>query len=121
MSEWISVKDRLPEQLEIVLCYFDFDGMLPKCLTGFRGNDGNWKATSANVNLSMHYPSHWQPLPPPPPRESSFERWWSQFEPYQSDPSLRWIPACSSALRRGHSKVIWDAAVKANQSPDFVP
>lgn len=50
MSEWISVKDRLPEKYERVLIFDNKDGMLVGCFL-----DKPWKEAT-----------HWMPLPTPP-------------------------------------------------------
>ena len=58
MSNWISVKDRLPENGDRVLTYNSFDGIC----TGRHLGDGRWR-----VKTSYPDPvTHWMPLPEPP-------------------------------------------------------
>jgi hypothetical protein len=62
MSEWISVKDRLPENGQRVLCYNkymyvkDYD-----CV--FYDGDFNW--TGSRIG-QIEGVTHWMPLPKPP-------------------------------------------------------
>lgn len=52
-------------------------------------------------------PTHWMPLPEPPKRQSSFDAYY------------RFVPLGDST--RTFAKQIWDAAIAASKSPDFVP
>jgi hypothetical protein len=57
-SEWISVKERLPEPGERVLyCYRGFVG------EGYVTKSGEWERAGI---WTRYYPSHWMPLPEPP-------------------------------------------------------
>ena len=57
-SEWISVKERLPEPGERVLyCYRGFVG------EGYLTRSGEWERAGI---WTRYYPSHWMPLPEPP-------------------------------------------------------
>ena len=60
MSEWISVKDRLPDANESVLCYFHYGPNFPAviCENEYIGS-GMWMADGSKV-------THWMPLPEPP-------------------------------------------------------
>ncbi len=59
MSEWISVKDRLPESDDYVLCYRDSCGLSSRIMVGFYLR-GKWTCGAiGNV-------THWMPLPEPP-------------------------------------------------------
>lgn len=40
-----------------------------------------------------------------------FERWWRQQTPIDGDPVLRWVPAASTRMWRGHAMVVWSAAI----------
>lgn len=66
MSEWISVKDKLPEEGQKVLCYepdvfpderyrSDYDVAVYE--------NGRWETSNY---LGAYKPTHWMPLPPPP-------------------------------------------------------
>ena len=59
-NEWISVKDRMPEQNEQVLCYYHYEPKSPDVIcqnTYF--NNGIWMSETSKV-------THWMPLPEPP-------------------------------------------------------
>lgn len=57
MSEWISVKDRLPEpEVKEVLVWDKEESSVCPC-----NSFGGWKRL-----LSFKYISHWMPLPEPP-------------------------------------------------------
>lgn len=63
MSEWISVKDRLPELGERVLCtdghcVFEQYRVLPSCVYGVWDRMG--------LKSEMQDVTHWMPLPEPP-------------------------------------------------------
>lgn len=68
MSEWISVEDRLPEDLEPVLGYFKGHGCAV-CTFDFSVevfvNDGLQAHLSDSVPLDelAEQPTHWMPLP----------------------------------------------------------
>lgn len=67
MSEWISVKERLPEAYIDVL----FMNASPEygCYVGHRVPDGNWTDPEGNgltYEQIMKGCSHWTPLPEPP-------------------------------------------------------
>lgn len=63
MTEWISVKDRLPECFTEVFVYTDrYGGMLEMAHIGVRGWMQNGAILIPNV-------THWMPLPPPPKGE----------------------------------------------------
>lgn len=64
MSEWISVKDRLPNKEGIYICVLDLTPMV-----GFKYRtietvrySGRWLYDSKEIN----YVTHWMPLPEPP-------------------------------------------------------
>lgn len=63
MSEWISVKERLPEKNTKVLCYFKYEPNTPDviCENVYYGS-GRWMSESSKV-------THWMPLPEPPEKE----------------------------------------------------
>lgn len=69
MSEWISVKDRLPNEGVMVLA--NVEHYRPPVSVGeFSGGHWTLVCNMGTVN-DMDYdsvPSHWMPLPPPPSR-----------------------------------------------------
>jgi hypothetical protein len=59
MSEWISVDDRLPDELQSVLSFGNYDGVFQSIYRA-----GNFKkALVVWEHLSV---THWMPMPPPP-------------------------------------------------------
>lgn len=63
MSEWISVKERLPEECEDVLVYLG-EGKIDVCRLI---HNMFWGASGALYDLGDV--THWQPLPEPPKEE----------------------------------------------------
>lgn len=63
MSEWISVKERLPEPLANILCYFANE----------HRTDISWMDHSGYFAFEESYGkvTHWMPLPPPPGEEDA--------------------------------------------------
>lgn len=72
MSEWISVKDRLPEDDREVLAYYGFDNGDGYCGIRFPGvltylafdTQPHWQHESSGLRVT-----HWMPLPEPPEGE----------------------------------------------------
>ena len=62
MSEWISVKDRLPSSDVVVLIWSKEDGIN----SGWSLGDGRWRIRFFLPNT----PTHWMPLPEPPKEET---------------------------------------------------
>lgn len=67
MSEWISVKDRLPLYGRYVLGIGGEVLRLPYSVRMIRSKDGPlwW------FGLTQRYPTHWMPLPAPPAASSA--------------------------------------------------
>ena len=63
VNEWISVKDRLPEEWNRVLVYIPHIDVMT--FAKLRG--GSWYATWDSMKLD--HVSHWMPLPEPPKGE----------------------------------------------------
>ena len=62
MTEWISVKERLPDKWVWVLVCNE-NGLQPEAMdTAFIGSRGDW------IDAAFE-PTHWMPLPPPPKKE----------------------------------------------------
>lgn len=67
MSEWISVKDRLPEKIGYYLCYLDNDTIkVCKFTCGIRNDSLYWRWDNQNWTAV----THWMQLPEPPKEES---------------------------------------------------
>lgn len=70
--QWISVKDRLPEENQEVLISY---GQKPFFLIAFLYHPNHPKKDvkmfcgQNNTNYSLNYVTHWQPLPAPPQEE----------------------------------------------------
>ena len=62
MSQWISVKDRLPGKWENVLCFYKYEPDSPNvvCENTYLGG-GMWMSEADKV-------THWMPIPDPPER-----------------------------------------------------
>lgn len=60
-GQWISVKDRLPEKMELVLTYGKMFGWI-QC--GILCDNGIW--LKSNLEKIKIKPTHWMPLPKPP-------------------------------------------------------
>ena len=104
MSEWIKCSEQLPYSGQLVIIAYDSLEKIGvvRYLPGPR-----WVRDCDDREF---YPSHWQPLPEPPKRESSFEAWWGQNFHAQG-----WHDSTKLA------RFVWDAAIAASKSPDFVP
>jgi hypothetical protein len=61
MSEWISVKDRLPPDRERVLVYTIDGRMFDACFSA-----GIWYEINNGWELDFHSMTHWMNLPEPP-------------------------------------------------------
>ena len=66
MQEWISVKDRLPEQGQQVLIYSRYDFCEVALYIGI---PGKWRVTWNHDMLDADSVTHWMPLPQPPKGE----------------------------------------------------
>lgn len=70
MSEWISVKERLPESRHDVLAYDGSFVVSAQIWRNYRGPQ--WSLPSsvggceAEANFNENGITHWMPLPPPP-------------------------------------------------------
>ena len=67
MSEWISVKDRLPEHNQMVLVYRPTAHLHPSCDPEIKICEFiEWKKIGYQFESSIHEATYWQPLPEPP-------------------------------------------------------
>ncbi len=74
MSEWISVKDRLPKSGKTVLLFCVYDGLLKYQITGsYHKNNKSWYSLDWSGMGEYLIPSlknleitHWMPLPDKP-------------------------------------------------------
>lgn len=69
--EWISVKDRLPEPFESVLCYMPGETPFPTVREGFLTRDGIW--FSAWFRREDGEVEYWAEMPEPPKEKKDNE------------------------------------------------
>lgn len=68
MGEWISTKDRLPEDDQTVLCYQPGrTAALP--VIAFYDKDCSAFCVMFSWQEILIQPTHWMPLPQPPPKD----------------------------------------------------
>lgn len=106
MTNWISVKERLPRDGQEVTAWLS--DTKRQVITDYR----------AKYPWGKHV-THWAELLEPPKLESSFEQWWSERTPMADSVSYRSVALQS--VHRESAKIIWNAAIAASKSPDFVP
>ncbi len=70
MSEWISVKDRLPDVTRRYLIHARGD--VTEAI--FHTGSNSWEACNSRQFVTAE---HWQPLPSPPPKPDAFEEFWN--------------------------------------------
>lgn len=72
MSEWISVKDRLPRIGEFCLVYTPNRSIGE--FVGYIEDDGNWQfyIGGEGRSLDVSWVTHWMPLPDTPPKSEIF-------------------------------------------------
>lgn len=68
MAEWISVKDRLPQENEIVLCWKNKGGFFIGQYTGLRYTEDVYAFVAVGAYVAVGT-THWQQLPQPPKGE----------------------------------------------------
>lgn len=73
MSEWISVKDRLPDDDELVLVYTKDNVMsvCPLVIANAFANLKNLKVWEDNNGYYVSDVTHWMPLPEPPKEDDA--------------------------------------------------
>ena len=105
MSEWISVKERLPANGETVV------------VTSITGPFVSQYLEKAPWGPSI---THWMPLPPPVSQlEIKFQEWWGNLPKADGEADLRyvgWKEKCGliSPVFQMTAKCIWNAAWKAH-------
>ena len=67
MSEWISVKDRLPECGEVIAFSNQYEDYLIGCLFEFECED----VVCYSDGCEMYHVTHWMPLPEPPKEDEA--------------------------------------------------
>lgn len=68
VQEWVSVKDRLPEQFVDVLCYFPEKDYGSKAEIDYMETiDGHFVSS-----FKWGHPTHWIPLPQPPQPKNTY-------------------------------------------------
>ncbi len=66
--QWISVKDRLPENISDVLI---LSKEKESCVGYYRSSDNDWNMYNpcCSFHMELHGVTHWMPLPEPPKEE----------------------------------------------------
>lgn len=65
MNNWISVKDKMPNEGEIVMTYGSGAANTQFCQAYYRAN-GFWQELDECGDFLDDSPTHWMPLPEPP-------------------------------------------------------
>lgn len=65
MSEWISVKDKLPQESKPIIVYNKKTLQVVVAIRRYRKTKG-WVWTRNNYMIKREYITHWMPLPEPP-------------------------------------------------------
>jgi hypothetical protein len=75
MSEWISVKDQLPESDKYVLLFVPNEDpkIISGCLRTYREDYIHYVSSLYEAHFRPHNITHWQPLPSPPDQGESHE------------------------------------------------
>src|SRR6266404_1215856 len=104
MSEWISVNDRLPES-KLAICAVRVLAAACRDVTeaNFYFEGRRWEACSSRKTI---HPTHWQPLPDPPPKPDAFMEWYN----VASLSNVRLHPL-------SWYREIWDAAIASTEKP----
>lgn len=100
MSEWISVKDRLPSGNQVVLAVTEDSNIF----TCWHSSDGHWLMTGLRP-ADPGAITHWQPLPEIPPKPDAFEDWWKVY----------WHSDERTLSFQKTAKHAWDAAIASTK------
>lgn len=71
MSRWISIKDRLPEDRQRVLCYHEIRREVYLMTFCVEGNDSWFIGSMNNFYLKDDFITDWMPVPSRPKREKN--------------------------------------------------
>lgn len=71
MNEWISVKDRLPEnEDEVLICAYNTELKIQSTIVDSYNGYGCWTNFNMEYNEKIWKVTHWMPLPVAPPKET---------------------------------------------------
>ncbi len=113
MSNWISIDKAKPIDGERVLIASK-NGVVDLVL--YDGGSATRKWVDIDSIEHPLTPVYWQPLPAAP-MQSSFETWWLSNIWRDENGVLKWQ---DSKITLNAAFMIWDAAIKASNAPDFV-
>lgn len=112
MSEWISVKDRLPNVAWRVL---GWNGARQAVV--YYGTDANWYSDDTE---SCYTITHWKPLDSPPPKPDAFEEFWGTCGKADGQSDIRYVgwaqksPVVAPVFKQT-AKCIWDTAIASTK------
>lgn len=114
-SNWISVKDRLPNHGDIVLIVFGANQIVAMARYFQKYGGPNWLDMPG---INEYNPNFWMPPPAPPPKPDPFETWWDSLKSGVADPFRRMLPNSGYIVCSSEAREIWDAALKSKEQSE---